>query len=140
VDSQAGAAEQVEVVVAGAGAGGARAVGGGATAGEVGGGLGAAGGLEGVTVTGTAGGGLGTGGAIGAGAAGGLASGMPSQEQILNNYDQEQQGSLAQQPSPQVQGSGFDWNKLLQQQQGAASSNRHRAPLKAYRSSRNSLR
>jgi hypothetical protein len=106
----------------GAGGGGAAGGAGGAgIAGGLGGGAGAgAGGLEGVTVTGTAGGGLGTGGAIGAGAAGaGAMSGMPSQEQILNQYHQENQGQLAQQPAPQVQGSGYDWNKLLQQQQGS---------------------
>jgi hypothetical protein len=117
-----------------AGGGAAAAGGGGGAGGGAGGaaglgsagGLGAAGttgsgvaGLEGVTVTGTAGGGSGLGAGLGmAGGAGAIAN-MPSQEQILNQYHQEQQGQLAQQPAPSIgSSSGFDWQKALQQQQG----------------------
>jgi hypothetical protein len=110
----------------GGGAGGA--VAGGTEGATIGGGLGGgalgAEGVEGMTVTGTAGGGgLGAGLGMGAGA-GAAISGMPSQEQILNQYHQENQAQLGQQPAPQVQGSGFDWQKYLQQQQqgGGASS------------------
>jgi hypothetical protein len=109
-----------------AGAGGGGGIGGGAggatglAGGEIGAGgagLGAAGGLEGVTVTGTAGGGS---AAAGLGTLGGLgaASAMPSQESILDQYHQQNQASLAQQPAPTANTGGFDWGKLLQQQSG----------------------
>jgi hypothetical protein len=110
---------------AAAGGGGGGGAGGTAGLTGAGGGLGAAGttgsgvaGLEGVTVTGTAGGGSGLGAGLGmAGGAGAIAN-MPSQEQILNQYHQEQQGQLAQQPAPSIgSSSGFDWKKALQQQQ-----------------------
>lgn len=112
----------------GLGTAGAGTVGGGLGS-TAGGALGGAGGLgmEGITVTGTAGG-SGLGGAlgaagIGAGIGAAASGGMPSQEQILNQYSQENQAQLAQQPAPSATvDSGWDWKKLFNQQGGGASS------------------